>query len=180
MKSSDKVLLVLFLIATTCIFGIFIVLPTGYISYETATYVFEGIVGYYKWYYFGAAVLLLVVVIRLLIGIFTGNRARNFGIIRNTENGEVNISYETIKSLVIKTISNVKGVKESKVLIYPAEENIKIMIKTYIMSDVNIPQAVKEIQESVKTYIEAIAEVPVGEVKVSIIDVAPTTKLRLE
>jgi uncharacterized alkaline shock family protein YloU len=180
MKSYDKALLVLFLIATACIFSIFIVLPTGYIPYEAAGDVFQGIMGEYKWYYFGAAVLLLFVVIRLIIGTFTGNKAKNFGIIRNTENGEVNISYDTIKSLVIKTISNVKGVKESKVLIYPAEESIKIMIKTYIMSDVNIPQTVKEIQENVKAYIEAIAEVPVGEVKVSIIDVAPTTKLRLE
>jgi uncharacterized alkaline shock family protein YloU len=156
------------------------VLPTGYITYGTAVYVFEGIIGAYKWYYFAGAVLLLIVVIRLLIGTFTGNKSKNFGIIRSTENGEVNISYETIKSLVIKTISSVKGVKESKVLIYPGDGSIKIMVKTYIISDVNIPQAVKEIQENVKAYIEAIAEVPVGEVKVSIIDVAPTTKLRLE
>lgn len=180
MKSSDKALLVLFLIVSACIFGIFIVLPTGYIPYETAVLVFEGILGGYKWYYFGAALLLLIVVIRLLIGTFTGNKARNFGIIRNTDNGEVNISYETLKSLVIKTINNVKGVKDSKVLIYPSEDKIKILIKTYIISDVNIPQAVKEIQENVKAYIEAIAEVPVGEVKVSIIDVANVTKLRLE
>lgn len=180
MKSADKVLLVLFLIISAGIFGIFIVLPTGYINSDTAALVFEGIIGEYKWYYFGAAVLLLVVVIRLLIGTFTGNRASNFGIIRNTENGEVNISYETIKSLVMKTISNVKGVKDSKVLIYPSEDKIKVLIKTYVISDVNIPQATREIQESVKAYIEAIAEVPVGEVKVSIVDVAPATKLRLE
>lgn len=180
MKSYDKVILILFLIAAACFLGIFIVLPTGYISYETAEYVFKGIMGDYKWYYFGAAVLLMVVVIRLFIAVFTGNRTRNFGIIRNTENGEVNISYETLKSLVMKTISNVRGVKDSKVFIYAAEDKIKIMIKTYIISDINIPQTVKEIQENVKSYIEAIAEVPVGEVKVSIIDVAPVTKLRLE
>lgn len=180
MKSSDKVLLILFLIATACIFGIFIVLPTGYIPYETVDFVFKGMVGTYKWYYFGAAVLLMVVVIRLLIGVFTGNRTRNFGIISNTENGEVNISYETLKSIVIKTIANVKGVRDSKVMIRPGENSIKIMIKTYIVSDVNIPQTVKEIQENVKAYIEAIAEVPVGEIKVSIVDVAPAAKLRLE
>lgn len=180
MKSSDKVLLFLFLIATACIFGVFIVLPTGYITDEAAAFVFEGIIGAYKWYYFAAAVLFMIVVIRLLIAVFTGNKARNFGIIRSTENGEVNISYETLKSLVVKTIANVKGVKDSKVLIYPAEDKIKIMIRTYIVSDVNIPQTVKEIQENVKAYIEAIAEVPVGEVKVSIIDVAPVAKLRLE
>lgn len=180
MKSMDKALLILFLIATVCIFGIFIVLPTGYIPYETAVFVFEGIIGRYKWYYFCAAVLLIIIVIRLLIGILTGTKTRNFGIIRNTENGEVNISYETLKSLVMKTIANVKGVRDSKVLIYPGEDSIKIMIKTYIISDVNIPQTVKEIQENVKAYIEAIAEVPVGEVKVSIVDVAPATKLRLE
>lgn len=180
MKSTDKALLVLFLIVSACIFGVFIVLPTGYIPYDTAASVFEGITGGYKWYYFGAAVLMLIVVIRLFIGTFTGSRTKNFGIIRTTENGEVNISYDTLKSLVMKTISNVKGVKDSKVLIFPSEDKIKILIKTYIISDVNIPQAVKEIQENVKAYIEAIAEVPVGEVKVSIIDVAPVAKLRLE
>lgn len=180
MKSFDRALLVLFLIAMTCIFGIFIVLPTGYISYDISASVFEGILGEYKWYSFGAALLLFIVVIRLLIAAFTGNRVKSFGIIRSTENGEVNISYETLRSLVMKTISNVKGVRDSKVLIYPCEDKVKILIKTYIISDMNIPQAVREIQENVKAYIEAIAEVPVGEVKVSIMDVAPSAKLRLE
>lgn len=180
MKSFDRALLVLFLIVSVCIFGIFIVLPTGYIPYDITASVFEGILNEYKWYCFAAAMLLLILAIRLLIAAFTGNRTKSFGIIRSTENGEVNISYETLRSLVMKTISSVKGVKDSKVLIYPCEDKVKILIRTYIISDVNIPQAVREIQENVKAYIEAIAEVPVGEVKVSIMDVAPAAKLRLE
>jgi uncharacterized alkaline shock family protein YloU len=179
-KNGDKVLLVLYLIVTTCIFGVFIVLPWGYVPEGIIRAVVGGALFGYKWYYFAAALVLIAVNIRLFIGVISGNRTRNFGIIRSTENGEVNISYETVKSLVMKTISSVKGVKDTKVLIYPGQESIKIMVKTYIMSDINIPQTVKEIQENVKRYVEAIAEVPVGEVKVSIVDVAPVSKLRLE
>jgi uncharacterized alkaline shock family protein YloU len=179
-KNGDKILLVLYLIVTTCLFGVFLVLPWGYLSDDLIKSVLQGILFDYKWYYFAAALVLIIVNIRLFIAVISGNRTRNFGIIRSTENGEVNISYETIKSLVMKTISSVKGAKDTKVFIYPGQESIKIMIKTYIMSDINIPQTVKEIQENVKRYVEAIAEVPVGEVKVSIIDVAPVSKLRLE
>lgn len=180
MKSMDKALLVLFLIAMTCVFGIFIVLPFGVITYDLAANVFEGMIGEYIWYYFGVAIILLIVVIRLFVALLKGSSQRTFGIVKSSESGEVVISYETIKSLVVKTINNVKGVKDSKVLILPSEGTLRILIKTYIMADINIPQAVKDIQDNVKVYIEAIAEIPVGEVKVSIIDVAPTTKLRLE
>jgi uncharacterized alkaline shock family protein YloU len=180
LKYTDKFLLFLYLVGTIGLFSIFVILPTGYIDEETANNVFSGMMSTSKWYYFTAAIILILIAIRFIVVLFKGSSERTFGIVKYTSDGEVNISNETIKSLVMKTINQVKGVRDSSVWIKPGEDKINILIKTLIMPDVNIPQTVKEIQENVRKYIEMIAEIPVGEVKVVILDIASGTKLRLE
>jgi uncharacterized alkaline shock family protein YloU len=78
----------------------------------------------------------------------------------------------------MKTLEQVNGIKENKVFIKPGTEKMNVLIKTYIMADTNIPSTVKEIQEKVRQYIEIIAEIPVGEIKVVVVDVAASTRLR--
>lgn len=180
MKSLDKFLILLYLVALTCFYALFIVLPFGYISSETSSQVLNQIFGVYKWYYFVGALLLILLNIYLTAALFKDGRNERFGIVKSTTDGEINISNDTIKSLVLKTAGQTKGIKDIKVMIKPGKNNINILLKAYIIPDLNIPATVKEVQENVKRYIETIAEVPVGEVKVVVQGVAPGTRLRLE
>lgn len=178
MKLVDKLLLFLYLIVLTAIFLFIIVIPTGYIPEYLVNTILEGIRS--VWYYQIAAAAFIVINIRLMASLFSGDGTQKFGVVKLTPEGEINISNDTIKSLVLRTSSQVRGVRDVKVFIRPAKDKINIYIRLLIVPDMNIPQTVKEIQESVKGYIESIAEIPVGEVKVAVMDIASGTKLRVE
>jgi uncharacterized alkaline shock family protein YloU len=180
MKAADKLIMVVYLVGLTCLLTIFIILPFGLVSYDFSTRLVDGVFRDYKWYYFIGAIILILLNIKLLVALFFDDNVKRMGVIKYTSEGEINISFETIKSLVIKTASEAKGVKDIKVMIKPGKDNINILLKAQIMPDINIPQTIKIVQENVKSYIETIAEIPVGEVKVMITSIVTSTKLRLD
>lgn len=176
MNSTDRLLLAIYMILLSAVYGFFLVVPFGVISVGFIYDMLEK----YQWYCFAGALLLIILNIKLLVGIINGDRVKKFGVIKYTEGGEVNISNDAIKSMVVKVASEIKGIKDIKVLIKPDKDKVNILIKTYIMPDINIPATVKDIQENVKKYVEAVAEIPIGEVKVTIVDVSSATKLRVQ
>lgn len=180
MKNSDRFLLFIYLLITICIFGVILVIPTGYITKEMVQGVFDSLFSINIWYYFIGAIVLILVALRLIISMLKGESENSLGVIKYTSEGELVISNETIKSLIMKTLEQVRGIKESKVWIKPGGDKINILVKTLIMPDINIPQTVKEIQEKTRQYIEIIAEIPVGEIKVVVVDLASSTKLRVQ
>lgn len=178
MKNSDRFLHFIYIFICVVLSGVFIVLTMNFIPEFTLSAVYEDLTDNYKWIYIGAAAIIIVFGLYLMFSMLKGDRDTTFGVTKYTSEGEVNISNETIKSLIMKTLEQVKGIKENKVWIKPGAEKMNILIKTYIMPDTNIPATVKDIQEKVRQYIEIIAEIPVGEIKVVVVDVAASTRLR--
>lgn len=178
MSILNRILMFFYLIATTCISAILIVLPFGYIPYENARAVFDNM--FDTKYYILVGILIIALNIKLIIGLFSKNKDSRVGVVKITSDGEINITHDTIKSLVLKTAGGVRGVKDIKVIIRPGKENLNIVLNVLILPDVNIPETVSNLQASVKNYIEAIAEIPVGDVKVVVQDIASATKLRAE
>ncbi|MCX7951174.1 MAG: alkaline shock response membrane anchor protein AmaP [Clostridiales bacterium] len=103
---------------------------------------------------------------------------KNYYITKFTQEGEINITYETIKSIAFRATSQVKGLKEVKVFVRPSGDKLNLLIKVLILPELNIPQTTMEIQRLVKSQIESVAEIPVGDVKVVVENLAVTTKLR--
>lgn len=131
-------------------------------------------------YYIVAITVVSVIIIFALFTILsllkTDNRYQH--IVKYTSEGEITITYETIKSLAYKAASQVRGLKEIKIYVKPQDEKLNLLIRGFIMPDTNITQTVNDVQRIVKSQIETIAEIGVGEVKVIVDDVASTTKLR--
>ncbi|EYE89743.1 hypothetical protein Q428_01485 [Fervidicella metallireducens AeB] len=176
MKTLDKFLMFVYLLVLTAFFGSIILIPFGYIPRD---YVERIVNNLFETSYFALiAAAFILLNIKLLISLVAGER-RGAGVIKYTEGGMINITNETIKSMAIKTASQSRGIRDINVMVKPGKDNIDIMIKGNIMPDINVTETVKEIQQNVKTYIETIAEIPVGEVKVIITDVAAGNKLRL-
>lgn len=178
MKTVDKLFLLLYLLLLTAILVFAAFIPTGYISTDLVETIVYGLQN--GWIVSVIALILVVVNLVFMAALFRGNKVQKFGVVKLTSAGEINISNETIRSLVLKTAGQIKGVRDIKVMIRPGRDNIGIHIKVLILPDINIPQTVKEMQETVKAYVETVAEVPVGEVKVAVMDVASGTKLRVE
>lgn len=177
MKSVYKVSLFIYLIVLSCLYGLIAAIPfvSGYKLQSVYNLILD-----YKWYIFAVALLLILVNIKFMISAVHEGKGRKFAIVKYTEDGQVNISNDTIKSLVLKTLSQIRGVKESKVFIRPNNGKIDILVKSYVIPDVNIPETVKTIQDEIKSYIESIAEIPVGEIIVYVLDVVQSNKMHLE
>lgn len=103
---------------------------------------------------------------------------KNYYITKFTSEGEINITYETIKSIALRAASQVRGLKEVKVYVRPSGDKLNLLIKVLILPELNIPQTTTEIQRLVKNQIESVAEIPVGDVKVVVENLVVTTKLR--
>lgn len=176
MKTLDKFLMFVYLLVLTAFFGIILLIPFGYIQRDYVEMIVNNL--FDRPYYALISVAFILLNIKLLISLVIGGR-RVAGVIKYTEGGMINITNETIKSMALKTASQSRGIRDINVMVKPGKENIDIMIKGNIMPDINVTETIKEIQQNVKTYIETIAEIPVGEVKVVITDVAAANKLRL-
>ncbi|QCX32699.1 alkaline shock response membrane anchor protein AmaP [Caloramator sp. E03] len=180
MNSLNKFLLILYIIALTCFYGLLMLMPLNYVNYNRALQFLNNLYGVYKWYYFIILLLLIIINMYFIISIFIGSRSPKIGVLKSMPEGDMYISNETIKSLVLKTIEQTKGIKDAKVFVKPGKDNMNILIKALVVPDINIPSTIKNVQENVKNYIENIAEIPVGEIKVVIEDIAQNTKLRFE
>ena len=180
MKSTDKFVIFLYTVGLTVAFALFLVIPLHYVTMSEINAAVSGMYAAYRWYYLAGAILLILLNIRVIATLFYSDNGERLGVIKYTNDGEINISNDTIKALVLKTASEVRGLREIRVMIKPGKDNINIMIRALIMPDLNIPQTVKEVQEKVKSYLEAIAEIPVGEVKVVVENLASGTKLHLK
>lgn len=175
MNITDRIIMFFYLIGTTCLFGLLLVFPFGYIPYENVKGIIDGM--FDTKYYIVVGILLILLNLKLLAGLFAKDRASSIGVVKLTADGEINITNDTLKSLVLKTANNVRGVRDVRVIIRPGKEKLNIVLKVLILPDVNIPETVKELQASVKSYIETIAEIPVGDVRVIVQDLTSATKL---
>lgn len=180
MKSTDKFVIFLYTAGLTVVFALFLAVPLHYVSTGEINTAVNEMYTTYRWYYFAGAILLILLNIRVIATLFYSEDGKRLGVIKYTNDGEINISNDTIKALALKTASEVRGLREIRVMIKPGKDNINIMIRALIMPDLNIPQTVKEVQEKVKGYLEAVAEIPVGEVKVLVENLASGTKLRVK
>lgn len=180
MNSSNKFFLALYIIALTLLYGFLILMPLNYINYDNSLRFLNYLYGDYKWYYFVIVLILILINIYFIFSLFSSSKGSKIGVLKNMPNGDMYISNEAIKSLVFKTIEQTKSIRDVKVFVKPGKDNMNILIKALIMPDVNIPNTIKEVQENVRNYIENVAEIPVGEIKVVIEDIAQNTKLRFE
>lgn len=168
-----SVLSFIYVLTTLCIFILFTGISAGLIPYSQSE-LFNILYSDYILFVLSGLILLgLVIIFNIL-----KKDNKNYYITKFTPDGEVNITYETIKSIAFRATSQIRGLKEVKVLVKPNGEKLNLLIKVLILPELNIPQTSTEIQRLVKTQIESIAEIPVGDVKVIVENLAVTTKLR--
>lgn len=180
-KTFDKAVAFIYLliIGALCVF--FIAAPIEQSLYTDASqFITSMFTKPYRWYAFAGAILLLALTIKVILGFLGFGWHKNYGVIKPTENGEVFISNDTLKAIVLKALSSTRGIKDIAVYVHPGRESVSILIKASVQPDINIPQISSEMQANVKTYIQNMAEIPVGEVEISIISMSASPVMRVE
>ncbi|MFA6308504.1 MAG: alkaline shock response membrane anchor protein AmaP [Clostridia bacterium] len=125
-----------------------------------------------------AFVLLILSVLFLLSGI-KSNKDRK-AISKFSNIGEIKISLTSIENIALAAAKRLNGVKESKAVVNKTNEGVSIVIKTLIVSDMNIPELSEDIQAKVKSLVEQTTGIKVNEVKVIVENIHTGFKTRVE
>lgn len=181
MKTFDKAVAFIYLLAIGALCVFFIAAPIEKGLYTDAIEILTAVFNKpLRWYAFAGAIILLALTIKVILGFLGLGGHKKYGIIKPTENGEVFISVDTLKAIALQALSSTRGIKDIAIYIHPGRESISILIKASVLPDINIPQISSEMQVNVKNYIQNIAEVPVGEVKISITALSTGPIMRAE
>ena len=111
--------------------------------------------------------VLLIFSIRFLLSGIKSQK-HNETIIRTNEVGSVKISLVAIENLVRKVIEDIEKIKDTNVKIQMENDDVVIVLKLVITSDVVIPELSSELQNTVREYIETHTGITVKEVCISI------------
>ncbi len=119
------------------------------------------------WILTGAAFIVLLMSVALFFITFGTDRKVNRYIdIGNEESGVIRIANTTFKEMINKNAKAVGGVKDSKTAVVLADSKVSVIIKVQVEEDVVIPTVCTEIQNQVRTNIEAMSGITLEKVNV--------------
>lgn len=169
MNLLDRLLLVLYSLSIGIIAIIFALIPFNFLLQDYKQYIIQFISGDPI-----AAVIAIILFIISAKLFFTSFSRKTFysskSVKKETEWGQINISYSTIEQLANAASKKVNGIRDINIKVTEFENHIIINVLTSLISDVNIPTTTEELQKSIKDYVENFAGVRVKEVRVTIDD----------
>jgi len=125
------------------------------------------------------AIILLLLALKFVFkSTESGNNCSSY-ISKETEIGQIRISYNTIKTLALSSINGIKEIKEAKAQINNKNGEVSIIISASFSTGAIIPQIAKDMQKKVKDMIETTTEVNVKEVLVFVEETNNSSKRRV-
>ncbi len=122
-----------------------------------------------SWILTGAACLVLLMAVSLFFIAFgTDKKSNRYLDIGTEETGVIKIADTTFKEMINKNAMAVAGVMSSKTAIKSDDKKVSVIIKAELAEDVVIPEVCAEIQNQVKTNIEAMSGITLTKVNVLI------------
>lgn len=98
---------------------------------------------------------------------------------KQTEMGEIRISFNTIKALALSGIKSTNGIKNARAQVSDSNGELSIVITAAFTTGVLIPEVSKEIQKNIKELVEATTEIIVKEVIVFVDETNNNNKRRV-
>ncbi|MBO2520691.1 MAG: alkaline shock response membrane anchor protein AmaP [Clostridia bacterium] len=102
------------------------------------------------------------------------------GIRQETEMGHVRISLRAIENLVRRVAAGVKGIKEVDVAVHPSPEGVAVALSLVVHPEVPIPVLSEDVARRVRDQVRETTGIDVGDVSVSIRNIAGASKSRVE
>lgn len=177
MKASDKILLFIYSLIIAIVSIILIILPIdflGFSMYNQGFQFLKGIRGNYIYSIVG--ILFLAVSIRFLFfGFKRRTMSKGSSLVLRNELGEVIIYSDTIVGLVQNVVIKNSSIRNINTKVDFVDGQIDLALRGEVSQAINIPQASRELQESVKQYIEEGTGAKVRDIKIEISNVAAST-----
>lgn len=120
-----------------------------------------------NWHVTALALLFLLVSVRLLLAGVRSNQTRG-ALVHHTDRGDVKISLFAVENLIEKVARYTHGVREVKVKVEKAEQNLRVIIRAVISPESHVPTVGKEIQQRVYDHIQHTVGVELREIRVQV------------
>ena len=97
-------------------------------------------------------------------------------IVESSLSGQVSISEEAVKTIIMKAVKKVEGVKEIKPEVSSGNNGVSVYLHMMINPEYSVPEMSAKIQEMVKEYLEDIGGLQVAEIRILVDDFTPAVK----
>ena len=177
MNVFDRIMLSLYTLAvatiTLMVFGAYLGFPPGWGAPELGGFLT-------RWEALPFALFFLIFSVRFLLSGIRKERSTHSAITHHGELGDVRISTTAIKNLAQKSAQSVRGVNNAKVRVDLNDDGLTIQTEISTSQDSNIPSVTALLQDTLKRNVEASTGVNVVAVKVLVVEMAPTSKVRVQ
>ncbi|WAM34745.1 alkaline shock response membrane anchor protein AmaP [Caldicellulosiruptor morganii] len=175
MKIGERILLTIFTLVVIIVSIFAILLSLGVFNIDSVQ---SAVYEYMNNPVYGLVPLLMIVMGFAVMFIGVKKKKVRLGIIHTNEFGNLVISPKTFESAGYSAIKDIKGIKDAAIEIEFDESGVEYNIDALVVSDVNIPELTKEVQNAIKNHVETVIGIPVKSVNLHVKDmVAPQTSI---
>lgn len=175
MKIFDRLMLAIYSFFLAVISFIIILLPFdfSFLSIGNVIDVVYSVKGNYLYSLLGL-VLLFISLRFLFSGLNNKDNLQGSFLVMRNEYGEILVYEETIIGLCQYVVNKFTGIKNVKTNVNFIEGQVNLILRGEVSSELNIPEASRDLQAKVKEHIENTTGAPVGEIKMEIVNVSGT------
>ncbi|HWP95909.1 MAG TPA: alkaline shock response membrane anchor protein AmaP [Syntrophomonadaceae bacterium] len=123
-----------------------------------------------------AVALLLVGLTALISALKSEDPALNSIMVDSTLSGEISITVPAVNIIIMKAVKKVQGVRDIRPTVFNGTDGLLVKLHMMINPDYSVPEMCKEIQETVKQYLEETGGLKVSEVRVLVDDFAGSNR----
>lgn len=173
MNLFDRFILAIYSLALIVLSCVMIAVTSGWFSPELFRPYIDQILAGTNIAYLIVAILFLIVSLRFFLSSFQFKRNKeDRGIRQRSDLGEINITVQTIQTIVERVARRVKGVRDLRSSVKVIESGTVISLKVSVDGETPFPELTHKLQTDVKEQVESITGILISEVKVVVTEVA--------
>lgn len=97
-------------------------------------------------------------------------------IVENNVSGQVSITVEAVKIIIMRAVKKVEGVREIKPAVSSGDNGVSVYLHMMINPEYSVPEISEKIQDTVKEYLEDVGGLQVAEIRILVDDFGPVSK----
>lgn len=122
-----------------------------------------------------AGVILVLIALRFLFYRVSRHQSTDY-VAMTGEHGQIRISYDTIRQLANRKGAQMKGAESFDSRIRQGQEGIVILVRMQVLPDVDISSLSRDVQSSVKEYVEHTSGVSVERILVHVTELSQSQR----
>lgn len=122
------------------------------------------------------ALVLIVIFAYLMIKVLIPDKKPKTVVIDSNLDGQVSITIDAIKVIIMKAVRQVEGVKEIRPVVNSSDKGLIVYLHMMINPEYSVPDMTEKVKETVKRYLEDLGGLKVDSVRILVDDLGTQSK----